>query len=344
MEKNISIPNSQGQNKKIKLQLIKSIVNAPYIQYVKVNSFCSFKSINNILYLIYSTSNISIIFYDLMNNQNINQIKKAHKKLITNIRHYLDNYHKRDLVITVSLDDNNIKLWNATDCQNLLNIENINKKGGLLSAFFLNDFDKKQIYIISSNQSLYEVEPIKLYNLEGKEIRRINDSNYSVYYIDTYYDMKNNKKYIIACNNSCIRSYDYDNNKIYRKFSEYKKIKSIGHIYLIINNKEEMLDLCETGKIRIWSFHTGQLLKVIDVGNFYEIKCFCFMDEQNILIGCRDKLIKSLNLKDRKIIDNFKGHNSEVNYITAVNHDKYGKILISQGWREDGIRIWKINE
>ena len=115
MEKNISIPNSQGQNKKIKLQLIKSIVNAPYIQYVKVNSFCSFKSINNILYLIYSTSNISIIFYDLMNDQNINQIKKAHKKFITNIRHYLDNYHERDLVITVSLDDNNIKLWNAND-------------------------------------------------------------------------------------------------------------------------------------------------------------------------------------------------------------------------------------
>ena len=156
--------------------------------------------------------------------------------------------------------------------------------------------------------------------------------------------MKNNKKYILACNNSCIRSYDYDNNKLYHIFSEYKKINSIGHIYLIINNKEEMLELCETGKIRIWSFHTAQLLKVIDVGSFYEIKCFCFMDEQNILIGCRDKLIKSLNLKDRKIIDNFKGHNSEVNYITVINHDKYGKILISQGWREDGIRIWKINE
>ena len=88
-----------------------------------------------------------------MNDQNINQIKKAHKKFITNIRHCLDNYHKRDLVITVSLDDNNIKLWNANDCQNLLNIENINKNGGILSAFFLNDYDKKQIFIISSNQN-----------------------------------------------------------------------------------------------------------------------------------------------------------------------------------------------
>ena len=58
----------------------------------------------------------------------------------------------------------------------------------------------------------------------------------------------------------------------------------------------------------------------------------------------RDKLIKSVYLKDRKIIDNFKGHNNDVNYITIINHSKYGKILISQGWKQDGIRIWKIIE
>ena len=49
MDKNESIPNFQGQNKKIKLQLIKMIITEPYIQYINFNSFCFFKSINNIL-------------------------------------------------------------------------------------------------------------------------------------------------------------------------------------------------------------------------------------------------------------------------------------------------------
>ena len=46
-----------------------------------------------------------------------------------------------------------------------------------------------------------------------------------------------------------------------------------------------MIELCKDGKIRIWSFHTAHLLTVIDIGSFYEIICFCFMDEQNILLG-----------------------------------------------------------
>ena len=329
------------QNIKNKIQSINYISKDPYILFTKINSFISFKSVNDILYLIYSTKNISIISYNLINAQKINEIKNAHKKCITNFRHYLDNYNKRDLVISVSLEDNNIKLWNVNNYDCLANIKNANKKGGLLSACFLKDNNK--IYIISSNQSSNQIEPIKIFNLEGNVVKKVNNSNYSVFYIDVYYDIKNSKTYILSCNNACIRSYDYINNKLYNIYSENFKINTIAHIYLIINNKEEMIELCEDGKIRIWNFHSAKLLHIVQVGGFYKIKCFCVLDEEYIFVGCADKEIKFVQIKDGKIIENYKGHNMEVNNINIVNHPKYGKILISQGWKNDGIRIWKIN-
>ena len=310
---------------------------------VTIETSCSHVTPPKITPRFYSTRYLSIVFYDLINDQTINQIKNAHNDYITNFKHYLDSYHKRDLVMSVSLNDNNIKLWNPYNCQNLLNIKNINKKGGILSACFLNDIDKEQIYIITSNQSLNENEPIKLYDLKGEMVKIIKDSNYSVYFIDTYYDIKNNKKYILACNNSCIRSYDYDQNKIYQIYSKDKRF-NITHIYLVINSKEEMMELSQDGSIRIWAFHSADLLKHIKIGGFFEIGCFCLMNEENILIGCRDKSIKTVQLKDGNIISEFNRHNKEVNFITIINHDKLGKILISQGLKDDGIIIWKIYE
>ena len=114
----------------------KYIVKDAYAPYIKQNTFCVFKSIYDIFYLIYTSKNNSIIFYNLLDDKKINEIKNTHKQYITNYRHYLDNYNKRDLIISLSLDDNNLKLWNVNNYECLLNIENVNKNGGLLSACF----------------------------------------------------------------------------------------------------------------------------------------------------------------------------------------------------------------
>ena len=120
------------------------IAKDSFAKYIKGNTFCVFKSIYDIFYLIYRTKNNSIIFYNLIDNKKINEIKNAHKQDITNFRHNLDNYSKRDLILSLSLIDNNIKLWNVNNYECLLNIEKVNKEGGLLSACFLNY--NKQIY------------------------------------------------------------------------------------------------------------------------------------------------------------------------------------------------------
>ena len=64
------------------------IINDSYAEYIKQNTFCVFKSIYDIFYLIYTSKNNSIIFYNILDNKKINEIKNIHKNYITNYRHY----------------------------------------------------------------------------------------------------------------------------------------------------------------------------------------------------------------------------------------------------------------
>ena len=52
------------------------------------------------------------------------------------------------------------------------------------------------------------------------------------------------------------------------------------------------------------------------------------------------KSICLVELKDSKIIKILNGHNNQITYIIKINHSKYGESLISQGSKNDGIKIW----
>ena len=206
-----------------------------FIDYYLDNTFITFKSIrNNILYLIYSNKYNSIISYNLNDNQKINEIKSAHNYKIKNFRYHLDEINKRDLIISISYRDNNIKLWDIDYFECILNIKNVNLCGAICSACFL--YDNNEHFIISSNfcTSIKDdaIEPIKVFDFKGNKIKEINDSKESTIFIDNYYDKKNNKNYIITCNKGCIISYDYKENKLYHNYSD-NDIKM--HYSLIIN-------------------------------------------------------------------------------------------------------------
>ena len=153
-----------------KIVFLNDLANYAYAKYTKFNTFCTFKSIDDIFYLVYSTRNKSIIFYNLINDKKINEIKNAHGEYITNFRYYLDISNKRNLITSISLEDNNIKLWNINNLECLLNIEHANEDGGLLSACFLND--NNNIYIVTSNENYQDVEPVKIFDLNGNLIKK----------------------------------------------------------------------------------------------------------------------------------------------------------------------------
>ena len=207
------------------------ITKESYTGLVLDNSISVFKSIDDILYLIYGNKNKSIISYNLNNNQIFKEIKNAHDEIITNIRHYFDSINKRDLILSISCEDNNLKIWDISfNC--LLNLKNINKQGELDSGIILNN--NNQNYIITSNHK-YEgnIDPIKIFDFKGNKIKEINNSNNKTFIIDTYYDNNYNKNYIITGNEGYVISYDFNENKIYHKYYESSDNKC--HFSLLIN-------------------------------------------------------------------------------------------------------------
>ena len=304
------------------------------------NSFCVFYSINNILYLVYTSKNNSIIFYDLQNFKKINEIKSFQKDIISSYRHISDIKNKRDLIMSISRDINDIKIWNINNLECILNLKNVNKKGNLLSACFLN---KNNIYyIISSNCNYIEdSECIKVYDFNGNLKNKINNSNEKTLFVDTYYDEESSIVYIISCNFNFIKSYDYDKNELYYKYYEND---NEGHLGFIISKNEgitKLIESCIDGNIRIWDFHKGLLLKKINTNNY--LNGICFWDENYLLVGCENTTIKLIDLKKGLIIKNFAGHEKQVITIKKIYHNVYGHCLVTQGFGNDKIKLL-INE
>jgi WD40 repeat protein len=330
-----------NKNSNINFQLSHYLAKNSYSIYVFDNVMEIFNSINDIFYLIYAKDTKSIISVDLINNKKIIEIKHAHNEYITNFRHYKDIINKRDLLLSISANDNNIKIWNVNVWENILNII-VNEKGDLDSSCFLNY--NNQIYIITSNDHYLDIiEPIKVFDLEGNKIKELNDSSYKTYIIDSYYDNDMSKYFIITGNEGNCKSYDYENNKIYKLYCDDDVLNA--HFSLIIYSKEKIVKLIESsedGHIRIWDFHCGKLLKKIKVSNT-KLYGICLWNNNCLFVGCLDKAIKLLDLNNGEIIKNYYGHTQEVITIKLIFHPIYGECLVSHGAGYDRIILW-INE
>ena len=335
LEKEIN--NLKNNSKCKSINYLNNIENDSYAYTTLDNTFSVFKSIDNILYLIYSNKKKSIISYNLLKNNKEKEIKNAHDNYITNFRHYSDT-NKRDLIISISNEDNNLKLWDNKTWNCLLNIKKINVEGVLNSACFLNSNNK--LYILTSNCNMIgKCEPIKVYNCNGSIIKELEDSCYDTFFIDTYYDNNSSKNYIITGNYGYIRSYDYNENNLYHKYCDYND--DYGHLSIVINNNNKVIKLIESscdGIIRIWNFESEELLNKINICN-EKLFGICLWDKDYLLVGCKDKTIKFIDIKNGKLINSLTGHNNFVIGIKQIYIPQYGECLISQGF-DNSIKLW----
>ena len=320
------------------IKLISEISKDSYADYGLDNIFIVFKAINDLLYLIYSSENKSIICYDLNNQIILSELKNCHDEYITNLRHYLDEIHKRDLILSISNEDNNIKIWNLNNFECIINIPHVNINGFLYSACVMKD--NNQNYIISSNYNEVKIsEKIKIFDFYGNKIKEINNSNEITFLIDIYYDEILNKNYIITGNLNYVKSYDYNNNELYHKYADNGNGYHFSIIINSINNIIRLIESCEDGNIRIWHFHSGLLIKKIKIID-ENLNGICLWNNNYLFVGCDDTTIKLIDLKNGLIIDEIKGHNREVLSIKKIYHSIYGECLISQGYEEDQFTIW----
>jgi len=216
--------------------------------------------------------------------------------------------------MSISHKDNNIKIWNVYNWECILNLQDINKKGFLFSGGFLNS--NNQNYIITSNLNYIDnPEAIKIFDFNGNKIKEIKNSNENIFFIESFYDYKTSKNYIIASHKNYVKSYNYNDNKLYKKYYENKN--GLHKTFFLISNEEiiKLIDSCQDGNIRIWNFHSGLLLNKIKVNRC--LNDICLWNNNFIFVGANqsfnkkdfeDNTIKLVDLKKRKIIISLSGH------------------------------------
>ena len=325
------------QNSYKEFELYKEITKDSYSYgYYNYDTFNVFESIDKILYLIYANKYGSIISYNLINFEKINEIKKAHNSVISSFKYCLDIINKRDLILSISSNENSIKLWDTKTWECIIKIEDIFKRSNVQSGFiFINN---AQINIILNNYN-----SIKVFDLNKNLIKEINiDSGDDILYIDNYYDKKLSRNYIVSCTKFMIKSYDFNKDKIYH---EYHNIK-YSNLNFIIDDNDEIIKLIAPGYdniIRIWDFNSGVIIKEIKIesNDLYILKSFCFLNNKFLFAGCKDNSIRLINLENGYVYQKLFGHKDIVLTLKIIIHHKYGECLLSQGYRDDQIKLWK---
>ena len=190
----------------------------------------------------------------------------------------------------------------------------------------------------------YNVWINKKFDFNGKAIDEIKNSIDRTLFIDTYYDSKSSKIYILTANNNNVKSYDYKKNAIYHKYEDINNDKC--HRSIIIYENDKLTNLVESsmdGNIRIWDFHSGILLKKIYVNNNDLIGIYLY-NSKYLFVGCEEGNMKLIELNEGKIIKNFED-NVRLGYVICIkkiNHPAYGECLITQNINSGKIRLWII--
>ena len=78
------------------IELFSDLIENSFSIFPLDNSFIVFKSIDNIIFIIYSTENKSIICYNLNDQKETIEIRNYHSDYIINFRHQMEKVKKRE--------------------------------------------------------------------------------------------------------------------------------------------------------------------------------------------------------------------------------------------------------
>ena len=295
--------------------------------------FCAFKSFSGDSYVVWGTPIYSLEFFNIEKNQIINTIKEAHMNIIFSCRHYPDKKNKIDYIITSSYD-RNVKIWNLKSFSYNL-IVNTHNNNYIYSVCLLFEENENKSYVITSSPSDF----MKVWDFTGKLLDRLGLSDEGTYFIDTYYDTKNNIYYILNGNVNDVKSYSFSDRKLYKKYLGKPQSWHMSALVYHYNEQEILIESDGNGFIRLWEFHTSNLIKSIFTYSFILLRGICLWNEKYLFAGANDHQIKLYDLINGKFVKLYKEHTSAVCTLEKIVHNKYGECLLSQAL--DGkIKIW----
>ena len=197
------IKNNNNINSKLnQIQSPRDLISFKKIIQRENSCFIVFKSIYDLVLIVFiDIKQSSIIAYNLIDDKKIFEIKNVNAINTNELKHYLDKKNKRDLVASIKMQENNIKVWNFNNLECILNINfknvsppavvgnmhNINYGAEFLnlnSICFINN--DSNIHIIGSSIKMPQTQLIHIYNLRGEKIKEINNNKVKNYLMLTF--------------------------------------------------------------------------------------------------------------------------------------------------------------
>ena len=322
----------------INLKIHKTVTQSSYIPYSIDNTFTAFTSLKDELFLVYATKMKSIECFDLIKNKFHKAILNAHNGQILTIRHYCPKMMNKDLILSGSNEDYSVKIWDLETWSSICNINKIYQKGNMYSVCILFDEYQNESYIYTSS----DIDFIKIYDFNGKFINNINKTNNNeIFFIDTFYDKRDYKYYLISGEMRCVKSYELNTHQLFRIYNDNNSY--CEHLSAFVYIQGGITKLVESeffGSVRVWNFHTGNLIKKIDICRRIPLVSMCLWNENYLLVSCVDYTIKLVDFKNYALIKSFTGHNNEVCTIKKIIHPTFEECLLSQGLYNEQIKLW----
>ena len=323
-----------------------SIKNLNSISYSLDNQFTIFTSNNIKKYLISFKDETSLDIFCLNDLSLKLSVSNIHKDTILCIKHFTK---KRKDYVATSSKDNSIKIFEFTEKEEfnlIMEIKNVSDNqinNNIFSFLIFTSLNEDDILI----SSCYDDNCLKLFKLEDKNALVINNNfcvdKKGVQYIEKYIDNKNNKIFIITSNNylfnPCVKSYNFDDGSEYHVynnvFADNVEIYEINNILTIFFAKYD------SNLIFMYDFHEGNLLNKIELKDNLKLFCVLLWNEEILLCGGEDKKIHIIDIENKNEINNgLEGHEDWVFSLKKIKGPNGEDMLISQGFNNDGIRIW----
>ena len=301
-----------------------------------LSQFVSFNTNPKILYFkknICNTAN-HLEFFDIEADKIIKNISNAHSSLIYCCRHYPDVRNKIDYILTTSLDYS-VKVWNVKNFLCDVFIRNAYMTKNIFSACLLLNEYSNHIYIVTSCVNDF----MKLYDFTGKYRFSFGNRDGNTFFVNSYFDIKNKKYYIINGNGSDVKSYYGKNGQLYNRYQGLPRSFHTGAVIYETKTEIILIEIDGNGYIRMWNFHNANLIKSIYTNSFLNLRGICLWNYKYLIVGANDHQIKVVDIKQGKISKNYKEHTATVCTLEKINTKLYGECLLSQGM--DGtIKLW----
>ena len=322
IKNNIDLDKSVDFRTSLIIDSQKTIIKDSKIYSEPFNTFEVFESINKELYIVYLNNKNSIVSCNLTKDIKEEIYKIVDESINISLRYAYDKIENRDIIVSnIPIKDKSKtlqKVWNLNYWQPLGN------------------FEKNYYYFCS-----IFVEPNQITQTKSF-CNQIKETDYSsIFYLDTYYDHKNNNTYIIGGGKKYIKSVNFKTGVLYKTYDDIGMENEEEENYytsLMVYEKEKSTFLCglkfKSIYLRIWDFHGGNIIYKIEIES--PITSFCLWDNDYLFVGCEDNTIKLYSIDEGEKIDELKEHSSCIMGLKKLNinnenmlfsQDKNGNII-----------------